>query len=184
MSRIGLSPITLPNEVEYTFEQSVLNVKSSKGNLSLKIDAGFTIIKDNDNTILIKRPNDSKESKSKHGLYRSLIANMFEGLSKGFKHELELHGVGYRASNSGQKLDLSLGYSHNIVLEICNEVKVTTQTEKGQNPKIILESFDKELIGAVSAKIKSFRKHDPYKGKGIRFVGERGIRKAGKTASS
>ena len=132
----------------------------------------------------ITRPDDDKENKAKHGLYRSLIANMFEGLSKGFKKELELHGVGYRASNSGQKLELSLGYSHNIVLEICKEVSLTTQTEKGQTPKIILESYDKELIGAVAAKIKSFRKHDPYKGKGIRFVGERVRRKAGKTASS
>ena len=109
---------------------------------------------------------------------------MFKGLTEGFKLELELHGVGYRASNQGQILDLSLGYSHNIVLEICKEVVLKTETEKGQNPKIILESFDKQLIGAVAAKIKSFRKHDPYKGKGIRFVGERVRRKAGKTASS
>ncbi len=184
MSRIGFNPIIIPEGVQYTFEQSIFAVNSSKGKLSVKIDEGFEVVKSEDNTLVVKRPNDSKDSKAKHGLYRSLIANFFEGLSKGFKRELELHGVGYRASNSGQKLDLSLGYSHNIVLQVCDEVKVVTETEKGKNPKIILESHDKELIGAVSAKIKSFRKHDPYKGKGIRFVGERGIRKAGKTASS
>jgi large subunit ribosomal protein L6 len=109
---------------------------------------------------------------------------MFEGLSKGYRKELELHGVGYRASNNGQKLDLSLGYSHNIVFQICDEVSLKTENEKGQTPKIILESYNKELIGAVAAKIKSLRKHDPYKGKGIRFVGEQVRRKAGKTASS
>ncbi len=131
---------------------------------------------------MIKRPNDEKSVKAKHGLYRALIANILVGLSTGYKKELELHGVGYRASHSGQKLELSLGYSHNIVLQICDEVSLTTESAKGQNPKIILESHNKELIGAVAAKIKSFRKHDPYKGKGIRFVGERGRRKAGKTA--
>ena len=185
MSRIGLNPIIIPEGVEYNFSDNVFYAKSQKGDMSLAIDPGFEVIKDDDTGMLnIKRPNDYKENKAKHGLYRSLIANMFEGLSKGFKRELELHGVGYRASNSGQKLDLSLGYSHNIVLEVCKEVSLKTETEKGQNPKIILESYDKELIGAVAAKIKSFRKHDPYKGKGIRFVGERGRRKAGKTASS
>ena len=183
MSRVGLNPITVPKETQYSFKEQVFSVNSQKGTMSLKLDAGFVII-EQDMTITIKRPNDNKNIKAKHGLYRSLIANMFEGLSKGFKKELELHGVGYRASNSGQKLDLSLGYSHNIILQICDEVSLKTENEKGQNPKIILESYDKELIGAVAAKIKSFRKHDPYKGKGIRFVGERGRRKAGKTASS
>ena len=148
----------------------------------MKLDIGFDVLEENA-TLFVKRPNDEKASKAKHGLYRSLISNMFEGLSKGYLKELELHGVGYRASNSGQKLDLSLGYSHNIVLQICDEVSLKTENEKGKNPKIILESYDKQLIGAVAAKIKSLRKHDPYKGKGIRFVGERGRRKAGKTAS-
>ena len=185
MSRIGLNPIIIPEGVEYSFVDNLFVAKSQKGNLSLKLDLGFKIIENNtDNNIVIQRPNDNKENKAKHGLYRSLIFNIFEGLSKGFKKELELHGVGYRASNSGQKLDLSLGYSHNIVLEVCKEVSLTTETAKGQNTKIILESYNKELIGAVAAKIKSFRKHDPYKGKGIRFVGERGRRKAGKTASA
>tara|TARA_B100001250_G_C19756858_1_gene770539 strand:- start:654 stop:1202 length:549 start_codon:yes stop_codon:yes gene_type:complete len=182
MSRVGLNPITIPEGVQYNFEDQVFSVNSQKGNLSLRLDIGFDISEEN-SLLTIKRPNEDKDNKSKHGLYRALIANMFEGLSKGYRKELELHGVGYRASNSGQKLDLSLGYSHNIVFQICDEVSLSTENAKGQNPKIILESIDKELIGAVAAKIKSLRKHDPYKGKGIRFVGERGRRKAGKTAS-
>jgi len=185
MSRIGFYPISVPEGVQYNLTDQLFSVKSSKGDLSIKMDAGFDIIENNeDHTITVKRPNDEKNNRAKHGLYRSLIANMFEGLSKGFKLELELHGVGYRASNKGQILELSLGYSHNIVLDVCKEVILQTDTQKGENPKIILESIDKELIGAVAAKIKSFRKHDPYKGKGIRFVGERGRRKAGKTAAS
>ena len=183
MSRVGLNPIIIPEGVQYSFEEQLFSVNSQKGNLSLKLDAGFDLVVE-DSLMTVKRPNDEKKNKAKHGLYRSLIANMFEGLSKGYRKELELHGVGYRASNSGQKLDLSLGYSHNIIFQICDEVSLKTENEKGQNPKIILESIDKELIGAVAAKIKSFRKHDPYKGKGIRFVGERGRRKAGKTAAS
>ena len=183
MSRVGLNPIIIPEGVQYSFTDQLFSVNSQKGTLSLKLDIGFEVL-EKDSVLIIQRPDDQKQNKAKHGLYRSLIANMFEGLSKGFRKELELHGVGYRASNSGQKLDLSLGYSHNIVLQICNEVVLKTENEKGANPKIILESYNKELIGAVAAKIKSFRKHDPYKGKGIRFVGERGRRKAGKTASS
>ena len=183
MSRVGLNPIIIPEGVQYSFEEQLFSVNSQKGNLSLKLDVGFDIVVE-DSLITIKRPNDEKKNKAKHGLYRSLIANMFEGLSKGYRKELELHGVGYRASNSGQKLDLSLGYSHNIVFQICDEVSLKTENEKGQNPKIILESYNKQLIGAVAAKIKSLRKHDPYKGKGIRFVGEQVRRKAGKTASS
>ena len=183
MSRVGLNPIMIPEGVQYSFEEQLFSVNSQKGNLSLKLDVGFDIVVE-ESLITIKRPNDEKKNKAKHGLYRSLIAIMFEGLSKGYRKELELHGVGYRASNSGQKLDLSLGYSHNIVFQICDEVSLKTENEKGQNPKIILESYNKELIGAVAAKIKSLRKHDPYKGKGIRFVGEQVRRKAGKTASS
>ena len=184
MSRVGLNPILVPESIQYNFKDHEFSVNNQKASMSLTLDAGFDIKESDGNSIMIIRPNDDKDVKAKHGLYRSLIANMFEGLSKGFKRELELHGVGYRASNSGQKLDLSLGYSHNIVLQICDEVVLKTENEKGQNPKIILESYDKELIGAVAAKIKSLRKHDPYKGKGIRFVGERGRRKAGKTAAS
>ena len=135
-----------------------------------------------DNTILVKRNSESKDHKSKHGLYRSLVANMVIGVSEGFTKELELVGVGYRASNSGQKLDLALGFSHTIVFEIAPEVKVETINEKGQNPIIKLTSVDKQLVGHVAAKIRSFRKPEPYKGKGIKFVGEHIRRKAGKSA--
>ena len=183
MSRVGLNPITIPEGVEYNFTEQLFSAKSQKGSLSLKLAIGFDIVKDDSGALNINRPDDAKVSRAKHGLYRALISNIFEGLSKGFRKELELHGVGYRASNKGQLLDLSLGYSHNIVLEVCKEVVLKTESEKGKSPKIILESFDKELIGSVAAKIRSFRKHDPYKGKGIRFVGERVRRKAGKTAS-
>ena len=182
MSRIGLSPINVPEGVEFSFVEQTFSVKNQKNTLSLKIDNGFEIVNES-GIINIKRPNNNKETRSKHGLYRALINNMFIGLSKGFELELELHGVGYRASNKGQLLELSLGYSHNIALQICEEVTLSTESEKGKQPKIILKSHDKELIGLVAAKIKSLRKHDPYKGKGIRFVGERVRRKAGKTAS-
>jgi large subunit ribosomal protein L6 len=182
MSRIGLDPITIPKEVKFDFIDNIFSVTAQKGKLSIEIDLGFKIIEE-EGVVMIKRPNDNKENKAKHGLYRALIYNMFEGLSQGYKKTLELHGVGYRASSNGQKLDLSLGYSHNIVLEICQEVSLKTEAEKGKTPKIILESYDKQLIGAVAAKIRSFRKHDPYKGKGVRFVGEQVRRKAGKTAS-
>jgi large subunit ribosomal protein L6 len=131
---------------------------------------------------MVTRPSDSKDDKAKHGLYRSLMHNMLEGVSKGWTKELELVGVGYRASNQGQKLDLALGFSHNIVLDIAPEVKVETVSEKGKNPVIKLTSFDKQLVGQVAAKIRSFRKPEPYKGKGIKFVGEELRRKAGKSA--
>ena len=182
MSRIGLSPINVPEGLEFSFVEQTFSVKNQNNSLSIKIDNGFDIQIDS-GVINIKRPNNNKDSRSKHGLYRSLINNMFIGLSKGFELELELHGVGYRASNKGQLLELSLGYSHNIAMQVCEEVALSTESEKGKLPKIILKSHDKELIGMVAAKIKSLRKHDPYKGKGIRFVGERVRRKAGKTAS-
>ena len=183
MSRIGNNPIVITEGVSVNMEGQNIQVKGKLGELSQNIDSHISI-NISDNIITLQRASEDKDIRAKHGLYRSLINNMFEGLSKGFKKELELHGVGYRASNQGQVLDISLGYSHNIILEVCKEVSVSTETAKGKNPKIILESYDKELIGAVAAKIKSLRKHDPYKGKGIRFVGERGRRKAGKTASS
>ena len=139
MSRVGLNPLLVPENIQYNFKDHEFSANNQKASMSLILDAGFDIKESDDNSIMIIRPNDDKDVKAKHGLYRSLIANMFEGLSKGFKRELELHGVGYRASNSGQKLDLSLGYSHNIVLQICDEVVLKTENEKGQNPKIILE---------------------------------------------
>ena len=135
-----------------------------------------------DSIIIVKRPSDSKEHRAKHGLYRALLYNMVEGVSKGFTRELELVGVGYRASNQGQKLDLALGFSHNILFDIAPEVKVETISEKGKNPIVKLSSHDKQLLGYVAAKIRSFRKPEPYKGKGVKFVGEQIRRKAGKSA--
>ena len=182
MSRIGKKIIELPKNVNFLFEEGVVTVSCNGKSMSLNVGLDFDFIV-KDSIIEVKRSSDDKEIKSKHGLYRSLVFNMIEGLSKGYTKELELHGVGFRASNQGQKLDISLGYSHNIVFEVCPEVKVETETVKGSNPKIILKSYDKQLLGQVCAKIRSFRKHDPYKGKGIRFVGERVRRKAGKTTA-
>ena len=182
MSRIGKKNIEIPENIDVSFKDGVVSVSCNEKSMSLDLGSDFDCIM-NDSVLEIRRSSDEKEIKSKHGLFRSLVFNMIEGLSKGFTKELELHGVGFRASNQGQKLDISLGYSHNIVFEVCPEVKIETQTEKGSNPKIILKSHDKQLLGQVCAKIRSFRKHDPYKGKGIRFVGERVRRKAGKTTA-
>jgi len=181
MSRIGKAPISIPEGVEVKIEGSTVSVKGSKGELSQAIDPAITV-KMEDGVLSLVRSTEDKDQKSKHGLYRALINNMIEGVSKGYKTEQELIGVGYRAQASGQKLQLTLGFSHNIVLEVPVEVKITTQSEKGKSPRIILESADKQLIGQVAAKIRSFRKPEPYKGKGIRFVGENIRRKAGKAA--
>ena len=183
MSRVGLNPIVIPEGVKYDFKEQLFSVENEKGNLSLKLDIGFEVTAQDSDSLIIKRPNDKKDSKAKHGLYRSLIANMFEGLSKGFRKELELHGVGYRASNQGQKLELLLGFSHGIVFELPDEIKVSCESERGKNPIVTLESHDKQLIGHVAAKIRSLRKPEPYKGKGIKFVGEQLRRKAGKSAA-
>jgi len=180
MSRIGKSPITIPDGVTIDIKDNVVTVKGKLGELTQKVDE--IAIKIDGNTLTLERPTESKNHKSKHGLYRSLIFNMIEGVSKGWTKELELVGVGYRASNQGQRLDLALGFSHNIVLDIAPEVKVEAVSEKGKNPTIKLTSFDKQLVGQVAAKIRSFRKPEPYKGKGVRFVGEEIRRKAGKTA--
>jgi len=182
MSRIGNKIIGLPPNVKVTFLDGLFSAKSENKEMSLRIGADFDLLIE-ESALQLKRLSDSKDIKSKHGLYRSLINNIISGLSEGFVKELELFGVGFRASNQGQKLDLSLGYSHNILFEVCSEVKVETKTEKGSNPKIILKSHDKQLLGQVCAKIRSLRKHDPYKGKGIRFVGEIVRRKAGKTTA-
>ena len=177
MSRIGNNPISIPEGVSVNVNNNVITVNGKNGEMSQVFDGvSFDI---SDNTILVKRNSESKDHKSKHGLYRSLVANMVTGVSEGFTKELELVGVGYRASNSGQKLDLSLGFSHTIVLDIAPEVKVEAINEKGQNPIIKLTSMDKQLVGHVAAKIRSFRKPEPYKGKGIKFVGEQIRRKAG-----
>ena len=180
MSRIGNNPISIPEGVSVNVNNNVITINGKNGQMSQVFDGVTFDI--SDNIILVKRNSESKDHKSKHGLYRSLIANMVTGVSEGFTKELELVGVGYRASNSGQKLDLSLGFSHTILLDIAPEVKVEAINEKGQNPIIKLTSIDKQLLGHVAAKIRSFRKPEPYKGKGIKFVGEQIRRKAGKSA--
>ena len=180
MSRIGNIPITIPEGVEVDIQSDVISVKGKLGELSQPYDSvSFTL---EGSTLTVTRPSESKPHKAKHGLYRALVNNMVEGVSKGFTKELELVGVGYRASNQGQKLDLALGFSHNIVFEIPSEVRVETISEKGKNPIVKLFSYDKQLLGAVTAKIRSFRKPEPYKGKGVKFVGEQIRRKAGKSA--
>lgn len=181
MSRIGNAIITIPAGVTITEKEGTVTVKGPKGELSQTLSEGITL-EQKDGELTLKRPSDAKQHKALHGLYRALIHNMVIGTSEGFKKQLELVGVGYRASNQGQKLELALGFSHGIVMELPQEVKVETQTEKGKNPIITLTSHDKQLLGMVTAKIRSFRKPEPYKGKGIRFVGEQIRRKAGKSA--
>ena len=180
MSRIGNSPISIPEGVSVNVKNNVITVNGKIGEMSQVFD-GVTFDISGD-TILVKRNSESKEHKAKHGLYRSLINNMIVGVSQGWKKSLELVGVGYRAQSSGQKLDLSLGFSHNIVMMLPDEIKIETINEKGKNPIINLTSFDKQLVGMVAAKIRSYRKPEPYKGKGVKFVGEEIRRKAGKSA--
>ena len=180
MSRVGNNPVAIADGVSVEILADKLVVKGKLGELEQSYD-GVTF-EQNEGIITVKRNSESKDHKSKHGLYRALLANMIEGVSKGFTKELELVGVGYRASNQGQKLDLALGFSHNILLDIAPEVKVETVSEKGKNPIIKLSSHDKQLVGFVAAKIRSFRRPEPYKGKGVKFVGEIIRRKAGKSA--
>ncbi len=180
MSRIGNNPISIPDGVTVDVKDSMLTVKGKLGELSQEFSG--VGVKVEEGNVHVARPSDSKEHKAMHGLYHSLISNMVKGVSQGWTKELELVGVGFRASNQGQKLDLALGFSHNIILEIAPEVKVETVSEKGKNPIVKLTSHDKQLVGQVAAKIRSFRKPEPYKGKGIKFVGEQLRRKAGKSA--
>ena len=180
MSRIGNNPISIPEGVTVDINDNVVTVKGKLGELSQEFSSVEVAMEDG--SLMVKRPTDSKEHKAKHGLYRSLFMNMVEGVSKGWTKELELVGVGYRASNQGQKLDLALGFSHNIIMDIAPEVKIETTSEKGKNPIVKLTSHDKQLVGQVAAKIRAFRKPEPYKGKGIKFVGEQIRRKAGKSA--
>jgi len=180
MSRIGNNPVGIPEGVTVTVNDNTITVKGKLGELSQSFDV--VDVKVEDGQVLVTRPSDNKESKAKHGLYRSLVNNMITGVSQGFTKELELVGVGYRASNQGNTLELALGFSHNIVMSIAPEVKVETVSEKGKNPIVKLTSHDKQLVGQVAAKIRSFRKPEPYKGKGIKFVGEIIRRKAGKSA--
>lgn len=180
MSRIGNSPITIPEGVSVEIQPNLFIVKGKLGELSQSYD--LVSIEQSENTLTVKRVNESKTAKAKHGLYRSLFYNMVQGVSNGWSKELELVGVGYRANNQGQKLELALGFSHNIVFQIPVEVKVETVSEKGKNPIIKLMSLDKQLVGAIASKIRSFRKPEPYKGKGVKYVGEEIRRKAGKSA--
>lgn len=180
MSRIGKNPITIPEGVTVDLKDRIVTVKGKLGELTQEIRD--IEIKIEDGVITFERASDKKDQKAKHGLYRSLVNNMIQGVSNGFTKELELVGVGYRASNQGQKLDLALGYSHNIVLDLAPEVKVETISDKGKNPIVKLTSYDKQLIGQIAAKIRSFRAPEPYKGKGIREKGEQIRRKAGKSA--
>lgn len=180
MSRIGNNPISIPDGVTVTVADQTITVKGKLGELTQEFDT--VSIEVVDGSVSVSRPSDSKDHRAKHGLYRSLVNNMIQGVSKGWTKELELVGVGYRASNQGQKLDLAVGFSHNIILDIAPEVTVETVSEKGKNPIVKLTSFDKQLVGQVAAKIRGFRKPEPYKGKGIKFVGEQIRRKAGKSA--
>ena len=180
MSRIGNNPVAIPEGVTVDVKDNMVTVKGKLGELSQ--DFSNVTIKVEDGNIQVARSSDKKEDKAKHGLYRSLMSNMIDGVSKGWTKELELVGVGYRASNQGQKLELALGFSHNIVMNLAPEVKIETVSEKGKNPIIKLTSHDKQLVGQVAAKIRGFRRPEPYKGKGIKFVGEEIRRKAGKSA--
>lgn len=184
MSRIGKLPITIPSGVTFNFskEKNLVTVKGPKGELHQSIEPDF-VIKSENGTVTLERPTEQKRHKAMHGLYRALIANMVEGVSKGYKAQMELVGVGYKATAQSNVLELSLGYSHNVFVAVPPEVKVTAFQEKGGNPTIVLEGTDKQLIGQISAKIKSLRKVEPYKGKGIRFTGEYVRRKAGKAAA-
>jgi large subunit ribosomal protein L6 len=181
MSRIGKSPVNIPSGVDVKLDGNTVTVKGPKGELTQVIDSCVTLAIEG-NTITFSRESDAPSHRAKHGLYRALLQNMVVGVSEGYKKELEVIGVGYRASAAGQQLELALGYSHAIILDLPKEIKVSANSEKGKAPVVILESHDKQLLGQVAAKIRSFRKPEPYKGKGIRFVGEEIRRKAGKSA--
>ena len=182
MSRIGKQPIQLPKGVDVNVAKNRVTVKGPKGSLQQDLQDGITIEME-DSKVQVKRATDQKRHRALHGLYRSLINNMVIGVSQGFTKQQELVGVGYRATSQGQTLDLVLGHSHHVVFELPQEIKVSTKTERGQNPTIILESYDKQLLGQVAAKIRSLREPEPYKGKGIKFTGEQLRRKAGKSAA-
>ena len=181
MSRIGKHPISIPAGVTVSVKDSVVTVKGAKGELTQNVDARISVAVEGDQ-VLVSRSSDERQERSLHGLYRALIQNMVTGVSEGFSKTLELVGVGYRASNQGQILELSLGFTHSIFLQLPKEINLETKTERNKNPLIILSSADKQLLGQVCAKIRSFRMPEPYKGKGIRFEGEEVRRKSGKSA--
>ncbi len=183
MSRIGKAPIAIPSGVTISVNKSnLVTVKGPKGELTQQVDPDLTIEQEG-GELLVKRPTEQKRHRAMHGLYRSLISNMVVGVSEGYVKELEMVGVGYRANNTGQLLELMLGFSHPIMFALPDEINVVTTMEKGKNPSIRLESIDKQLVGQIAAKIRDFRKPEPYKGKGIRYKGEEVRRKAGKTAA-
>jgi large subunit ribosomal protein L6 len=181
MSRIGKSPVTIPSGVEVKVDGNVISVKGKNGELKQEFDSCVEIQIEG-STITFSRVSDAPDHRAKHGLYRALVSNMIVGVSEGYKKELEVIGVGYRATATGQQLELALGYSHPIVIEFPKEIKVSADTQKGKAPVVTLESYDKQLLGQAAAKIRSLRKPEPYKGKGIRFLGEEIRRKAGKSA--
>ncbi|MBX2924555.1 MAG: 50S ribosomal protein L6 [Chitinophagaceae bacterium] len=182
MSRIGKQPVTIPSGVTVSVgNDNVLTVKGPKGELKQQVDRDITV-EVKDGAVNFTRPTDQIRHRALHGLYRALAANLVKGVTEGYKKNLELVGVGFKASNQGNLLDLSLGYSHNIVFEVPKELKVSTAQEKGQNPTITLEGSDKQLLGQVAAKLRSLRKPEPYKGKGVKYAGEVLRRKAGKAA--
>ncbi|NCW12678.1 MAG: 50S ribosomal protein L6 [Chitinophagia bacterium] len=181
MSRIGNKPVSIPKGVTVTVKDAVVTVKGPKGELSQEIDRDI-VVEVTAEEVIVKRPTEQIRHRAMHGLYRSLISNLVKGVTEGYKKDLELVGVGFKAANTGNILDLALGYSHNIIFEVPKELKVTTTTEKGQNPKIFLEGSDKQLIGQVAAKIRGLRKPEPYKGKGVKYSDEIVRRKAGKAA--
>lgn len=181
MSRIGKAPVTIPSGVEIKVDGSLVTVKGAKGTLMQVVDKDL-IVKIEDGQLTIERPTEQKRHKAMHGLYRSLIANMVTGVTEGYKKELELVGVGFRAAATGQVLEMALGFSHPIVFLLPKEVSVEAIMDKGKAPKVILQSFDKQLVGQIAARIRSVRKPEPYKGKGIKFVGEVLRRKEGKSA--
>lgn len=182
MSRIGKNPITVPSGVELSIQGNVVTVKGPKGELTQEVDEKISLDY-TDSVLTLSRPNDDKDIRAKHGLYRALISNMVVGVSEGYKVQLQMVGVGYRASAQGQQLSVSLGYSHPIIMELPKEVKLEAETKKGEAPLVTLSSHDKQLLGTVAAKVRSLRKIEPYKGKGVRFLGEQVRRKAGKTAA-
>jgi len=182
MSRIGKAPITVPPGVEVSIANGMVTIKGKLGTLNQAIEGGITVSQE-ENVILVHRPSDSRTDRAMHGMTRALLANMVTGVSEGYSKTLELIGVGFRASKQGQVLDLSLGFSHNIMVRVPEECKVVTEMVKGKSPKIILTSHDKQLVGMVASKIRSFRRPEPYKGKGVRYLGEVVRRKAGKSAS-
>ncbi|MFM8255021.1 MAG: 50S ribosomal protein L6 [Bacteroidota bacterium] len=182
MSRIGRKPISVPNGVTVTVgKDNVVTVKGAKGELKQLLDRDI-VVEVKDNQVVLGRPTNQIRHRALHGLYRSLLSNLIKGVTEGYERKLELIGVGFKATNAGNVLDLSLGYSHNIIFEVPKELKVATAQEKGQNPMITLEGIDKQLIGQVAAKLRSLRKPEPYKGKGVRYVGEVVRKKAGKAA--